>query len=277
MLVAVPRFGARLVDAHDVVDAADRQQARAFGDQVGIEIERRLLVEDDGRQRRARLRGHGLGDHDAFDRLHDRQDGVLRRGRTSRCCTAAARSARSGRRAARRVQGTMRVGSTVSSRRHCDQLTRMRPVPSHSGKPELKRPPGEGPGTVRTSFSVAGVCAGPAMPALASSGWVFSTKLLASMMVRLPPKSTSVRWRVSTMRRPSLISRARMNSIGGVDAGRTVGARQVRQRAVVQLRVGAVGVRGVQVQPVAARRAIPAREQHAAVLQHLADTGRCSG
>ena len=33
---------ARLVDAHDVVDAADRQQARAFGDQVGVEIERRL-------------------------------------------------------------------------------------------------------------------------------------------------------------------------------------------------------------------------------------------
>ena len=107
----------------------------------------------------------------------------------------------------------MRVGSTVSSRRHCDQLTRMRLEPSHSGKPDSKRPPGEGPGTVRTSFSVAGVCAGPVMPALASSGCVFSTKRLASMMVRLPPKSTSVRWRVSTMRRPSLISRARMNSM----------------------------------------------------------------
>ena len=63
----------------------------------------------------------------------------------------------------------MRVGSTVSSRRHCDQLTRMRLVPSHSGKPELKRPPGEGPGIVRTSLSVAGVCAGPGMPAFASS------------------------------------------------------------------------------------------------------------
>src|SRR6188508_1308769 len=41
-------------------------------------------------------------------------------------------------------QGTMRVGSTVSNRRHCVQLTRIRPEPSHSGKPELKRPPGEG-------------------------------------------------------------------------------------------------------------------------------------
>ena len=29
-------------------------------------------------------------------------------------------------------------------------------MPSHSGKPELKRPPGEGPGIVRTSFSVRG-------------------------------------------------------------------------------------------------------------------------
>ena len=33
--------GARLVDAHDVVDAADVEQARAFGDEVGVEIERR--------------------------------------------------------------------------------------------------------------------------------------------------------------------------------------------------------------------------------------------
>ena len=38
----------------------------------------------------------------------------------------------------------------------------MRLVPSHNGKAELKRPPGEGPGIVRTSFGVARVCAGPA-------------------------------------------------------------------------------------------------------------------
>ena len=43
-----------------------------------VEIERRLLVEDDGGQRHARLRGDRLGDHHAFDRRHDRQDGVLR-------------------------------------------------------------------------------------------------------------------------------------------------------------------------------------------------------
>src|SRR3954452_24768157 len=66
-------------------------------------------------------------------------------------------------------------GGAFGSRiRHCDQLARMRFVPSHSGKPELKRPPGEGPLMVRTSFCVACTSAGPAMPALASTAWLFA-------------------------------------------------------------------------------------------------------
>jgi hypothetical protein len=78
------------------------------------------------------------------------------------------------------VQGT--TVPVVASRRHCDQLTRMRLELSQSGKAELKRPPGEGSGaagsvaaTVRTSLGVAGVCAGPVSGLPAFSGCVFST------------------------------------------------------------------------------------------------------
>jgi hypothetical protein len=70
------------------------------------------------------------------------------------------------------VHGTIVVPAI---RRHCDHVTRMRFVPSHNGNAELKRPPGEGPSTVRTSLRVARSCAGPARPALAATGCVIST------------------------------------------------------------------------------------------------------
>src|SRR5438876_10093255 len=43
------------------------------------------------------------------------------------------------------VHGTI-TAVLASSNRHWDQLTRIRPVLSHRGNAELKRPPGEGPG-----------------------------------------------------------------------------------------------------------------------------------
>src|SRR5579864_9818288 len=59
------------------------------------------------------------------------------------------------------VHGTI-AAVVASSNRHCDQLTSIRPVLSHSGNAELKRPPGEGPGTsITLMLWVARVCAGP--------------------------------------------------------------------------------------------------------------------
>ena len=181
-------------------------------------------------------------------------------------------------RAGRRVQGTMRVGSTASSRRHCDQLTRMRFVPSHSGKPEWKRPPGEGPGTVRTSIQ-----RGRRLRGAGHAGIREQRLRVLDEAVGVDDREVAAEIDVGALAREhhetSVAHLARAHELDGgrLAGGRIDGAGQMRERAVVQLHVRAVGVRGVQVQPVAARGAVPAREQHAAVLQHLRRTGRCSG
>ena len=88
--------------------------------------------------------------------------------------------------------------------------------------------------------------------------------------MRLPPKSTSERSRVSTIRRPSDISRARMNSMLGPMpfAGIGVPVHATARRSGAACR--AVGVHGCRGAAVALGRAIPTREQDAAVLQDLA-------
>jgi hypothetical protein len=115
---------------------------------------------------------------------------------------------------------------SVFCNRHSLQVTRMRPVPSHSGNAEEKRPPGEINGSVRTggrrggvqltvqavtiSFCVAACSATVAggVAALFGSvgiGLIVLDEVLASMICRLPPKSALVNGRASASicRRPS--------------------------------------------------------------------------
>ena len=64
--------------------------------------------------------------------------------------------------ARRRVQGTMRVGVGGVEQPALRPAHEDAAVPSHSGKPELKRPPGEGPGDrAHVVAAWPRVCAGP--------------------------------------------------------------------------------------------------------------------
>ena len=132
-----------------------------------------------------------------------------------------------------------------------------------------KRPPGEGPGIVRTSVGSARVCAGPGMPALGATRLRVVDEVLRVDEDQVAAFAGAVRTGAPAPAcgRPH---RARAHELNDarLARGRIDGAGGVAVRAVQQLQVGAVRVDAVQIELVVVDVMFPAREHDAAVRQH---------
>ena len=96
------------------------------------------------------------------------------------------------------------------------QVVSNRPVPSRSGKTEEYRPPGERPGSVRTSLTDKRACAGPWSPAFARFAWPISTKAAVSIDTGSPPCSVPWKGFSNETTRPSSAGRGARNWIAVV-------------------------------------------------------------